>query len=81
MNAPAQPADEAIVLTAHERSYDEAVEFEPGQSVILGDEDDEFPGWVWVIQSNGRKGWSPPFRPRVFPDTAAVSSPFCHCSG
>jgi uncharacterized protein YgiM (DUF1202 family) len=30
-----------------------------GDSVSIGREDDEFPGWKWCRASNGRQGWIP----------------------
>ena len=39
--------------------YRNPIELAAGDRVIVGREDDEFPGWKWCKASNGREGWVP----------------------
>jgi hypothetical protein len=41
------------------RVYDPALAVVAGQTLTLGKEDDEWPGWVWCTPTGGPSGWLP----------------------
>ncbi|WP_461534934.1 SH3 domain-containing protein [Spongorhabdus nitratireducens] len=51
--------DEVVVITAHRSNYPNPVTFNEGESFEVGRRDDEYPGWIWVITSDGNQGWAP----------------------
>ncbi|MDO9086448.1 MAG: SH3 domain-containing protein [Anaerolineaceae bacterium] len=48
-----------IVHTAHTSNYPNPIRFQVGDPVQVGKRDEEFPGWIWVITSDGNQGWAP----------------------
>lgn len=48
-----------IVHTAHTSNYPNPIHFQAGDRVELGIQDDEFPGWIWVMTHDGNQGWAP----------------------
>lgn len=48
-----------LSISAHTSNYPKPIEFRVGDSVLVGDTDDEFPGWVWVTTTDGNQGWAP----------------------
>lgn len=49
----------ARTLSAHKASYLDPISLDKGDSVSLGREDDEYPGWIWTIARDGKSGWVP----------------------
>lgn len=39
--------------------YPDPVDVRAGETVTLGDEDQEWPGWIWCTDARGRSGWAP----------------------
>jgi SH3-like domain-containing protein len=48
-----------IVTQAHVSEYPNPISFAAGETVQLGNEDTEFPGWIWVTTQDGNQGWAP----------------------
>lgn len=47
------------VATGHERAYPDPLCVAAGQPLVLGEEDDEYPGWIWATDPEDRSGWAP----------------------
>jgi len=47
------------VQTAHVSNYPDPISFKPGDKLVTGRRDDEFPGWVWCRIPVGNEGWAP----------------------
>ena len=47
------------VIKQHKASFDYNVEFRKGDSVIVGKEDTEMPGWFWCENHEGVWSWIP----------------------
>jgi SH3-like domain-containing protein len=47
------------VLRQYQPQYAQPLEVAAGDKLIVGREDDEFPGWKWCRAANGREGWVP----------------------
>jgi hypothetical protein len=48
-----------IVKIAYKSKYPNPIHFQVGDSVEIGIQDEEFPGWIWVITADGNQGWAP----------------------
>jgi hypothetical protein len=48
-----------IAISQHKSSYPKPVSFEPGDALVLGQRDDVYPGWIWVVSPSGNEGWAP----------------------
>ena len=48
-----------VVIHAHVSTYPDPIEFDVGEHLTLGEEDDEYPGWIWVTSDVGKQGWAP----------------------
>jgi len=53
------PNRKARVKLEHKIQYNDPLEITFGQRVIVGPEDNEFPGWKWCRSADGRAGWVP----------------------
>lgn len=51
--------DKARVVTEYQARYTDPIEVAAGESVDVGEEDKEFPGWKWCRASDERAGWVP----------------------
>lgn len=49
----------AIVIQSHKSNYPDPIHFDVGDQVVLGIEDENFPGWIKVITEDGNSGWAP----------------------
>ncbi len=47
------------VIERHHSTYPDPIEFEEGDLLEVGLEDDEYPGWIWVKLQCGNQGWAP----------------------
>lgn len=48
---------EARVIRAWVATYDPALVVSAGEVVEMGREDDEYPGWIWCVNTAGQGGW------------------------
>lgn len=48
-----------ITISPHTSDYPTPISFVPGDRLLLGKRDSEYPGWVWVTTSSGEEGWAP----------------------
>ena len=48
-----------VVTTAHVSTYPDAIHFRAGTRLDIGQNDDEFPSFVWVTTPDGNSGWAP----------------------
>lgn len=49
----------AYVIKDHKSNYPNPVAFKSGDRVEVGVEDNEYPGWIWVVTADGNEGWAP----------------------
>ncbi len=49
----------AQVTKRHQPQFMNPIRAEAGERVSVGEESDEYPGWIWCHASNGRRGWVP----------------------
>ena len=47
------------VVTSYERAYPDPVYVRAGDRLVLGEEDKEYPGWIWATDPEDRSGWAP----------------------
>jgi uncharacterized protein YgiM (DUF1202 family) len=47
------------IIAAYEPEYLNPIEVAAGETIQVGDEDQEFPGWKWCRASDEREGWVP----------------------
>lgn len=59
---------ERQVIKAHRSSFPKPIEFKFKDSLKVGVEDTEYPGWVWVETEDGNEGWAPVEYVEVFDD-------------
>ena len=48
-----------VVIANHTSNYPDPIHLTPGDPLVLGKTDDEYPGWIWVTTSSGQAGWAP----------------------
>jgi len=48
-----------VVISRHESQYPNPIEFRSGEYVVIGRQNNEFPGWAWVKTRDGNQGWAP----------------------
>lgn len=48
-----------IVQTIDSTNYPNPISFQVGERVMVGIQDDEFPGWIRVTTHDGNQGWAP----------------------
>ena len=61
-------------VVSHTSRYPDPISFEPGDPLVLGDRDSEYPGWVWVTIPSGQAGWAPQPYLRALSRTEAVGT-------
>jgi hypothetical protein len=47
------------VILPYRAQYPDPIVIRRGETVALGQRDDEFPGWIWCTAADGRSGWVP----------------------
>jgi len=62
-----------IIVSGHNSSFPDPIQFSPGDQLTLGKRDAEFPGWVWVTTPSGNEGWAPEALIRRESDSAGVA--------
>ena len=50
---------QVLAIIAHRSAYPDPISFEPGDVLMLGERDDEHPGWIRVCTTDGKAGWAP----------------------
>ena len=50
---------ESQVIRAHRSNYPDPVKFSKNETIEIGVEDREYPGWIWVKTKDGNEGWAP----------------------
>jgi uncharacterized protein YgiM (DUF1202 family) len=50
---------QAVALRDWIPMYSDPIDVRAGESVIVGDADPEWPGWVWCVDPRGKGGWTP----------------------
>ncbi len=49
----------AVVTRAHRSAYPEPIAGKAGDTLALGQRDDEWPAFIWAKAASGREGWVP----------------------
>lgn len=49
----------ANVIRKHNSKYPTPIEFRVNDLFEVGNEDKEYPGWIWVRLADGNEGWAP----------------------
>ena len=47
------------IVKEHVSTFPHPVTFETGDVLQVGAQDEEYPGWIWVVTDNGNQGWAP----------------------
>ncbi|MEZ4652243.1 MAG: SH3 domain-containing protein [Candidatus Eisenbacteria bacterium] len=47
------------MVVAHRSDYPDPIGFRTGETVSVGREDTEYPGWIRVCTADGNEGWAP----------------------
>lgn len=53
------PMPEVVVVREHKSNYPNPVSFEAGDSLLVGERDTEYDGWVKITDKKGNVGWAP----------------------
>jgi hypothetical protein len=62
-----------MIQQAHKTSFPNPIEFRPGDPLIVGKIDEEYPGWIWVTIPSGLQGWAPESLIRYDTETSGVA--------
>ncbi len=57
-----EPGALVQAIRAWNVTYPEPLTLVAGERVQVGQRDDEWPGWIWCIDSGGKSGWAPESR-------------------
>jgi hypothetical protein len=66
----------ATVIEAYRSSYRNPIRFAKGDTVRVGHQDAEYPGWVWTTTAEGNSGWAPAQILEVDGDTAIAKEDY-----
>ena len=47
------------VIKQHKSNYPRPIEFHSNDEFEIGNEDLEYPGWIWIKTVDGNEGWAP----------------------
>jgi hypothetical protein len=50
---------QTTVIHAHRAPFPQPIRFEKGDRLVLGCEDQDYPGWIWTTTEAGDSGWAP----------------------
>jgi len=48
-----------VVIEDNDPTYADPIHVERGDDLIVGEEDSEYPGWIWCEDQHGKCGWVP----------------------
>jgi len=48
-----------VVIEDNDPTYPDPIQVEQGDLLIVGEEDSEYPGWLWCENQHGKVGWVP----------------------
>jgi hypothetical protein len=48
-----------VIVTSHESTYSDPIQFSKGDILVLGKRDTEYSGWIWVTTPDQKEGWAP----------------------
>src|ERR1044071_10474836 len=48
-----------VVIEDNDPIYPDPIQVEQGDPLIVGEEDSEYPGWIWCENQHGKFGWVP----------------------
>ena len=48
-----------IVIEDNDPTYADPIQVKQGDRLIVGEEDSEYPGWLWCENQYGKAGWVP----------------------
>lgn len=57
--AQGELASQYSVVKPHTRSYEDPIVVAKGDVVLVGGVDQDWPGWLWCTNKNGKPGWVP----------------------
>ena len=49
----------AKVIKEHKSTYPNPIEFKLNDKVSIGEDDVDYPAWVWIKTSDNNEGWAP----------------------
>jgi hypothetical protein len=58
-NAESNPPKLGLVVADHAATYSDPIILRRGDAVEIGKCDDEWPGWIWCTNVQGKSGWVP----------------------
>src|SRR5262245_66535618 len=48
-----------VVIEDNNPTYPDPIQVGKGDLLIVGEEDSEYPGWIWCENQKGKRGWVP----------------------
>ena len=48
-----------VVIEDNDPTYPDPIQVDRGDPLIVGEEDSEYPGWIWCENQYGKRGWVP----------------------
>jgi hypothetical protein len=48
-----------VMIEDNEPTYPDPIQVNQGEVLIVGEEDSEYPGWIWCENQEGKRGWVP----------------------
>lgn len=54
-----KPGEKCRVSLAYETAYPDPLIIKTGEKLIVGQNDTQWPGWVWCTNQSGKSGWMP----------------------
>src|SRR5262245_44696492 len=53
------PERSAIVIATWTAMYADPIDVKAGETLVVGGDDPEWPGWLWCTDPRGKSGWTP----------------------
>jgi hypothetical protein len=48
-----------VVIEDNDPTYSDPIQVKRGELLMVGQEDSEYPGWIWCENQQGKSGWVP----------------------